>query len=183
MSLPDNLIPSASRTYVVPAERQPEACGSASTWDALRLRGIIPSFGGAACQCRADHFKKASADVLDYQVEFADWLGDGGDSIVSVSVSFPDNTGNAYDLVALWAKLADDTTAVLMLASGERRKKYSVVVTVVTEQGRTKTATIYVTITRDTPDTMPPSNPAPANAVTMNGVQITIHNSPVTLST
>lgn len=183
MILPDNLIPSPGRTYTVPADTAPDTCGSVSTWDALRIRGIIPSSSGSSCQCEADHFEKSSADVLDYAVEFADWPGDGGDSIVSVSVSFPDSTGNAYDLVALWAKLADDTTAVFMLASGERRKKYSVVVTVVTEQGRTKTATIYVTITRDTPDTLPPTEPALVNAVTQGGVQVTIHNSPVTLST
>ncbi|NHN93459.1 phage fiber-tail adaptor protein [Acetobacter sicerae] len=173
MSLPDNLIPSASRTYVVPAERQPEACGSVSTWDALRLRGIIPEFGGASCQCRATFPPKSSADILDYAVDFSSWLADTGDAIEVVSVTYPDTTGLTYDLTDLWADVYQGEIVVIMLASGRPGTKQRVVVTVETVEGRTKAVPIEIKITRATPATDPPSNFIPTNALSLNGTYLT----------
>lgn len=181
MSLPDNLIPSASRTYIVPAERQPEACGSASTWDALRLRGIIPSFGASSCQCRATFPDKSSADVLDYAVDFSAWLADTGDTIETVLVTYPDTTGLTYDLTDLWADAYQGETVVVMLASGRPGTKQRVVVTVETVEGRTKAVPIEIKITRATPATDPPATvQIPADA-TVNGGVWMVGNTPLKL--
>ncbi|WP_291365389.1 hypothetical protein [Acetobacter sp. UBA5411] len=173
MSLPDTLIPSAARTYVVPADASPDVCGGVSTWDALRIRGIIPMFSGSSCQCKARFPAKSSADILDYAVDFSAWLADTGDTIETVSVTFPDTTGLTYDLTDLWADVYQGETVVIMLASGRPGTKQRVVVTVETTEGRTKAVPIEIKITRATPATDPPNNLIPTNALALNGIYLT----------
>lgn len=170
MSLPDNLIPVPGRTYTVPADQSPTATQDCGGWAAFRLSGFVTS---QSCSCQSQPFIKSSADCLDYAIDFTDWLGNTGDAINTVSVSFPDAQGLSYDLTALWDQIYSDTVVVVMLASGPPRTRQSVVVEITTEQGRTKAATFVVRISNATVATDPPDNLIPTNALSLNGIYLT----------
>lgn len=84
---------------------------------------------------------KDPQSVLDYAVDWSEWLATG-DTITSSSwtVSGPDS-GLVID-----TDTNDDNSATVWLSGGTLSKTYSVVNTIVTDQGRGDERTIRITV-------------------------------------
>ncbi|NHO33939.1 phage fiber-tail adaptor protein [Acetobacter fallax] len=159
-ALPNSLIPSPLRIYTVPGipPAQSGCCSPIPTAQrgVTTTTGFIPELPA-----------KSSAAILDYSVDFTNWLVDTGDTITSGGVSAAVKTagGFSYDLAVVWAEPYNGTQAVVMLTSGPAGTFQIVNVQAETEQGRTCTQQIIVPISRTT-ETV---DPAPTSTTTGSG--------------
>ncbi|MBO1361449.1 hypothetical protein J2D73_16815 [Acetobacter sacchari] len=149
-TLPNGLVPSALRLYTVPGASSGGGCRP----DQCRMRGFQTAFKSPSFP------KKASADVLDYSVDWSIWGAGTGDTIedVSVSITLSDGSslpGTAYDLAVISDKwpAADGMVGVVMLGSGVPGTTYRVLFEIETAQGRTDNQVVLLMITNDTPAT------------------------------
>ncbi len=152
--LPDSLIPSPLRLYTVPGlPATTQGCGCSVP--AVQPRGITTMTGFVP-----EMPAKSSAAVLDYGVDFTDWLVDTGDTIQAGGVSATVTTaaGFPYDLTVVWADVCNGTQAIIMLASGPAGSFQIVNVQAITEQGRTCTQQIIVPVSRATETVDPPAS-------------------------
>lgn len=86
-------------------------------------------------------FIKASADVLDYQVDWSGWLSPIDDVIdTSTWVITPDNT------MEVDSHTDDGEIATAWISGGNDQGNYTVTNTIVTTGGRTKTARIIIRV-------------------------------------
>lgn len=159
MALPEGLIPSSDRIYVVPASHtdpQNCGCGPYHPW----WMKPVPAVASCEPPMSGDDIPlapKSSADVLDYTLDFTTWLENTGDSLTGdVTVSFPDSVGGDYDMVTVFADVYNTTQVVVMLASGMPRTRQHVQVSVETVQGRVKVVECILRITNDSPATPGP---------------------------
>lgn len=84
---------------------------------------------------------KQPSEVLDYDVDFSEWLPDD-DSIATASAVRTPATSLAIDSTSVF----DSTWVKVWLSAGTTGVKYKVTVTVVTDDGRTKEAEFYVNV-------------------------------------
>lgn len=122
MSLPLDLQPSAARTYAVP----------------VPTSGIVTSPVMVA--------PKASADVLDYTLDFTEFLSGTSDALTFVAVRPSSDQNTASTVSANWAVI-NGSKVTILLTSGQ---PYSVTITnveVSTVQGRLLTVPIQIQIT------------------------------------
>lgn len=101
---------------------------------------------------------KASADCLDYTLDFSAILQGTGDTLKAIqSATVTTATGTAYDLTVMWSAAAG-TLVVAFLASGEPGTVQKLLFEIETVQGRVYSVLTLVQITNITDATEPPSN-------------------------
>jgi hypothetical protein len=84
---------------------------------------------------------KQPLEVLDYDVDFSEWLPTT-DFIATASAVVSPATSLAIGTVSVF----DTTWVKVWLSSGVTGTKYKITVTVVTDDGRTKEAEFYVNV-------------------------------------
>ena len=98
---------------------------------------VLPDATGCA-SCSRYFPCKASADVLDYYIDFSPWLLQQNDAILTVSDAEVTTLQNdAYDLVILNEPEADGSTVKVVLGYGHAGTTESISVTIQTAMGRT----------------------------------------------
>ncbi|MDG6093887.1 hypothetical protein LOC54_01965 [Acetobacter sp. AN02] len=151
-TLPDDLVPVAART--------------------VRLRNShsvsVPLFPPCL-------HPKASADILDYSVDWSLRFRGTGDRITTVTAKVPSATGTSTDLTVMWSGVYCDLTSVFMLASGPPLTAQNVLVEIATEQGRKDSVLLSIRVTDATPGTPPPSGTVtlPSDTTSNGGVAMT----------
>lgn len=86
-----------------------------------------------------DTFPKQPNEVLDYDIDFSDWLAERDDTIASVTADCDD--GIEVDLVTHL-----NGVVKLWMVGGTSGRSYKVTATVVTADGRTKEGDIRIQV-------------------------------------
>lgn len=129
-----SIVPSAARTYPVP---------TASVLPA----GFQPLWIQLA--------PKSSADVMDYTLDFTQWIGLTGDTVSNVTVNVPTST-QTYPVVAI-ATQVNGPLATFLLASGMPNTQTAFTVEITTAQGRVYSQAVQIVVTGTTPATPAPN--------------------------
>ncbi|WP_215762177.1 hypothetical protein [Acetobacter sp. P1H12_c] len=135
----------------------------------LRTRGLVPEI------VTLSWAPKSSADHFDFSLDLSEVLSCTGDYVASVSASVPTATGSATDLAVLWTSVVNGLACVF-LGGGPPGTTQTVRVVVVTQQGRTVTQDVALSISSysvATVATPPPAledgTPIPPNAIQLPG--------------
>ncbi|MEJ5141320.1 phage fiber-tail adaptor protein [Gluconobacter albidus] len=114
---------------------------------------------------------KASADCLDYALDFSTLLAGTGDTLTAIrSAVVTTATGSAYDLKVMWSAVAGPLV-VAFLASGQPNTAQKILFEITTQQGRVYSVMAVLQITALTAATAPPSD-FPADTLTNGKVLI-----------
>ncbi|MCP1274020.1 hypothetical protein NKW43_10055 [Gluconobacter albidus] len=114
---------------------------------------------------------KASADCLDYVLDFSTPLAGTGDTLASIaSATVTTAQGSSYDLTIMWSAVAG-TQMVVFLASGQPNTAQKILFEITTQQGRVYSVMAVLQITALTVATAPPSD-FPADTLTNGKVLI-----------
>ena len=105
----------------------------------MALSRIITVPRGERSSYPLQTFYKAAAEVLDYTLDFSQWL-ESGDAIASASVSV------TADTVTLDSSSTTDTTVVAWISAGAAADDVTVTVSAVTDDGRTKIAKFRIIV-------------------------------------
>ncbi|MEN3168094.1 hypothetical protein [Gluconobacter sp. OJB] len=101
---------------------------------------------------------KASADCLDYVLDFSTLLAGTGDTLTAIrSAVVTTATGGAYDLKVMWSAVAGPLV-VAFLASGQPDTTQKILFEITTQQGRVYSVMAVLQITALTVATAPPSD-------------------------
>lgn len=139
---------------------------------------VLPSGDGRSCACSSFLPSKASADILDYYIDFTPWIASTQDalsSIVSASVTTIQN--DVYDLDIESQTLLDSSQVQIILGYGHSGATESLDILVITGQGRTLLVSMSIYI-----DACSPSMPdTGAEIITVNGSSIAVNGSSITV--
>jgi len=114
---------------------------------------------------------KASADCLDYVLDFSTLLAGTGDTLTAIrSAVITTATGGNYDLKVMWSAVAG-TLVVAFLASGQPNTAQKILFEITTQQGRVYSVMAVLPITALTVATAPPGD-FPADTLTNGKVLI-----------
>lgn len=114
---------------------------------------------------------KASADCLDYTLDFSSLLAGTGDTLASIqSAVVTTDQGSTYDLKIMWSGVAG-LLAVAFLASGRPGSQQKILFEIITTQGRVCSVLAVLQISTLTPATAPPVE-FPSDTLT-NGTVLT----------
>ena len=114
---------------------------------------------------------KASADCLDYVLDFSTLLAGTGDTLTAIrSAVVTTATGSAYDLKVMWSAVAGPLV-VAFLASGQPNTAQKILFEITTQQGRVYSVMAVLQITALTVATTPPGD-FPADTLTNGKVMI-----------
>jgi len=114
---------------------------------------------------------KASADCLDYVLDFSTLLAGTGDTLTAIrSAVVTTATGGEYDLNVMWSAVAGPLV-VAFLASGQPNTAQKVLFEIITQQGRVYSVMAVLQITALTVATAPPDD-FPADTLTNGKVLI-----------
>ncbi|WP_301271859.1 phage fiber-tail adaptor protein [Gluconobacter albidus] len=114
---------------------------------------------------------KASADCLDYVLDFSTLLAGTGDTLTAIrSAVVTTATGSAYDLKVMWSAVAGPLV-VAFLASGQPNTAQKILFEITTQQGRVYSVMAVLQITALTVATTPPGD-FPADNLTNGKVLI-----------
>lgn len=91
-------------------------------------------------------FSKQPADVLDFDVSYADWLNDREDTISSISVTSDDGMTIGNGINGAASPIANAGVVRFWALGGTDGVTYKVTVTVVTTGGRTKQAEVQIKV-------------------------------------
>lgn len=100
---------------------------------------------------------KASADCLDYTLDFSALLAGTDDTPTAIRSATLTATGGQYDLKVMWSAVAG-TMVVAFLASGQPDTTQKILFEITTQQGRVYSVMAVLQITPLTAATAPPSN-------------------------
>ncbi|MQR99912.1 phage fiber-tail adaptor protein [Gluconobacter aidae] len=115
---------------------------------------------------------KASADCLDYTLDFSALLAGTGDTLASIrSATVMTTAGGNYALAIVWSAVAG-TQLVTFLASGQPNTTQKILFEVTTSQGRVYSVMAVLQITNLTAATAPPSSDFPVDTLTNGKVLI-----------
>lgn len=161
-ALSTTFVPDPSRVISVPV---PDSVGSqCQNLPTVPLwgRGLLPT--APVLQDRQDNptiptFRKSSDDILDYTVDFTQWLAATGDSIADFSATVSAQGSTEYPLTLTAAGIYRSKSVSMFLASGFPNTQSSISVVAVTEQGRTHRFTFAIDVTADGVPTAPPAAP------------------------
>ncbi|MBS1028092.1 phage fiber-tail adaptor protein [Gluconobacter albidus] len=114
---------------------------------------------------------KASADCLDYVLDFSTLLAGTGDTLTAIrSAVVTTATGGEYDLKVMWSAVAGPLV-VAFLASGQPNTAQKILFEITTAQGRVYSVMAVLQITPLTAATAPPGD-FPADTLTNGKVLI-----------
>ncbi|WP_207729010.1 collagen-like triple helix repeat-containing protein [Gluconobacter cadivus] len=114
---------------------------------------------------------KASADCLDYVLDFSTLLAGTGDTLTAIrSAVVTTATDGDYDLKVMWSAVAG-TLVVAFLASGQPNTAQKILFEITTQQGRVYSVMAVLQITALTVATAPPGD-FPADTLTNGKVLI-----------
>lgn len=116
---------------------------------------------------------KASADCLDYVLDFSTLLAGTGDTLTAIrSAVVTTATGSSYDLKVMWSAVAGPLV-VAFLASGQPNTAQKILFEITTQQGRVYSVMAVLQITALTAATAPSgSGDFPADTLTNGKVLI-----------
>lgn len=171
--LPEGFIPSDLRMYDPDAEAFPS----------FGVNRFLGGVGQDGCPCSPHRMpEKSSADIVDYTIDLSTWLENTNDTIATVTPIIQTLLGVSYDLAAIMGGIVDNYLATIIFASGPPNYSVAVSYKIVTARGLVRVVPFIVPINNVTSATDPPTPDVLSDAVTMNGSQITLNSSVVTLS-
>lgn len=165
-ALSTTFVPDPSRMISVPApDSIGNQCGDLPTVP-LWGRGLLPTvpvIRDRQLDQTIPTFRKSSDDILDYTVDFTQWLASTGDTITAFTATVSAQGSTEYPLTLTSAGIYMSKCISMFLASGFPNTQSTVAVTATTSQGRTHRFTFAVDVTADGVPTAPPAAPtAPA---------------------
>ena len=139
---------------------------------------ILPSGDGRSCACSSFLPSKASADILDYYIDFTPWLASTQDTLTSITAASVTTLQNdEYDLDIESQSLINASQVQLFLGYGHSGATESIDLLVQTAQGRSLLASVSIYI-----DACSPSAPdTSAEIITVNGNGISVNGSAITV--
>ena len=138
---------------------------------------ILPSGDGRSCACSSFLPSKASADILDYYIDFTSWLASTQDSLTAItSASVTTLQNDEYDLDIESQTLINSSQVQLFLGYGHSGVTESIDLLVETVQGRSLLASMSIYI-----DACSPSAPdTSGQIITVNGQGIAVNGAAIT---
>lgn len=162
--LPTGFMPSDMRTY------DPDKA-TATPFGVNRFLGGV---GQDICSCGIHRMpEKSSADIIDYTIDLTTSLSDTDDYIFSIEPQIKTITGTSYDLSPIMAGVLSKYLAVVIFASGPPALAVTVLCKITTVQGLCRVVPFVIPINSVTGATDPPDSQPSANALTLNGVNLT----------
>ena len=138
---------------------------------------VLPSGDGCSCACSNFLPCKASADILDYYLDFTPWLASTQDSLTSITTASVTTLQNdEYDLDIESYDLINSSQVQLILGYGHAGSTEGISLLVQTAQGRSLlvSASIYI-------DACSPSaSDTSGQIVTVNGQGIAVNGAAIT---
>lgn len=137
---------------------------------------VLPSGDGRSCACSSFLPSKASADILDYYVDFSPWLASTNDTLESVTdASVTTLQGDTSDLDIESYALINGSQVQLFLGYGHAGVTESVDILVQTTQGRTLLASVSLYIDACSPS----ANQTGASIITSDGIGLSVNGAAI----